>query len=164
MHVQRNYAELLNSLPFHALRHIHDHLRLPPDPFLDDPYGTLARHALLPVDAVVALASSPDPEARSALSTLLGHPVTVCPPCLSRYREEFHPTHPSARARHPDDRRVLHVDRNPRLPTTPAFDRFRILRPGMSLRTYLTRVGTERGRRDIRAWVAEGSVVLEEAA
>ena len=47
----------------------------------------------------------------------------------------------------PDDRRVIRASRNPRLPTTPAFQRFRLLKPGVSIREFLSRGGK---RRDIR--------------
>jgi hypothetical protein len=162
----RDYAAILDDLPFRALRQIHERLQLPPDPFLDDPHEVLTDHGYHPADAVVALASSPLPEAREAMSRILGRPITVCPPCLSRYHEEFHPHATQitpARPRHPDERRILRVSPNARLPTTPAFQRFRLLRVGMTIRSYLSRVGVDRGKRDLREWTAEGSIELEVA-
>jgi hypothetical protein len=47
----------------------------------------------------------------------------------------------------PDDRRVVSVVRNPRLPTTPSFHRFQLFRPGVTIRSLLKRGVT---RRDIR--------------
>jgi hypothetical protein len=56
-----------------------------------------------------------------------------------------------------DGRLVTRLTPNPRLPTTPSWQRFRLLRVGMSVGQFLVRGGT---RRDVREWSREGSLEL----
>jgi hypothetical protein len=74
---------------------------------------------------------------------LVGKPIQVYPQAKGLRLVAPPPT----AALGPDDRRVLRAARNPRLPTTPAFQRFRLLKPGVSIREFLARGGK---RRDIR--------------
>lgn len=86
------------------------------------------------------------------VEALIGRPIVRGPPPITGYV----PGPCEHRERGPDDRRVTHVARNPRLPTTPAFQRFREFRPGVTISSLLRRGVT---RRDIREavsndWVA----------
>lgn len=56
-----------------------------------------------------------------------------------------------------DERRVVRIDRNHRLPTTDSFQRYRHLKVGMTVQQFLTRGGT---RRDLREWSKEGVLEL----
>ncbi|HUD11477.1 MAG TPA: hypothetical protein VMS08_03630 [Candidatus Saccharimonadia bacterium] len=86
---------------------------------------------------------------------MLGRRITICPTCLSR-RFETLVTKPQSL----DDLQLITaVDRNPRLPTTPSFQRYQALRLGMTVAQALRR-GVR--RRDLREWRREGSVKIEE--
>jgi hypothetical protein len=85
---------------------------------------------------------------------LIGRRITRCPPCLRLPAAQGVPSE-----REPDDRRMrVLVAHNPRLPTTPAWHRFRLMRDDMTVRQYLTRGGR---RGDIRLAVARGWIALE---
>lgn len=86
------------------------------------------------------------------VEALIGHPIKRGPPPITGYV----PGPCERREPGPDDRRVTRVARNPRLPTTPAFQRFREFRPGVTISSLLRRGVT---RKDIREavnndWVA----------
>lgn len=154
----RDYALIFDGLPYEALEMIRTRLRLPRNQFLDAPYLTMTEHDFCAADAIVALSGSPLPEARAAVEAIFGRPVTVCPPCLSGAHILPPATTPPAAPR------AVALAPNPRLPTTPSFQRYELLRPpGITVQSYLTRVGVGRGRRDLREWVREGSVVVLEA-
>lgn len=80
---------------------------------------------------------------------LVGQPIKLYPPAKGLRLT----APPSIAALGPDDRRVMRAARNPRLPTTPAFQRFRLLKPGVSIREFLSRGGK---RRDIRYALRHG--------
>lgn len=87
----------------------------------------------------------------AAASALIGRRVpTVCPPAL---REA--PQRRMAADEEDDllDRVIVSVEPNPRLPTTPAWHRYREFRVGRTLRSCLTRGVT---RRDVRGAVRRG--------
>lgn len=87
------------------------------------------------------------------VSSLVGRPVRLCPPAVPPRV----PLPVPSRALGPDDRVVARVDRNPRLPTTPAYQRYRALRPGLTVRQVLTRGAT---RRDLRELVRSGHLEI----
>lgn len=86
------------------------------------------------------------------VEALIGHPITKCP----GFKYKPLPILPRPEPG-PDDRRVKTVVRNPRLPTTPAFQRFQLIRPGVTLASLLRRGLT---RRDIREALREGWMEL----
>jgi hypothetical protein len=103
---------------------------------------------LLRVDIVLVLLRINSPEALGAAEKLTGRPITRCPPSL--------PPWPPAPVRPPQGRRaVSRVGRNPCLPTTPAFQRFRAVRPGLTKEQLRVRGVTAR---DLRLWVRAGHV------
>jgi hypothetical protein len=152
----RDYSVIFDDLSYPALETIRQRLRLSGEQFFDSPYKTLTENLFCAADAIVALAGSPATAARDAIEKIFGRPVTVCPPCLQGTPVTF----PRRPGNDGDNRRILHVAHNTRYITTPAYQRYAMLRPGMTVRAYLTRVGDERGRRDLREWTREGSVRL----
>lgn len=89
---------------------------------------------------------------------LIGHPVVICPPCLSGMHISTASNMPTP-PRSVDETRVIRsISDNPRLPTTPSFNRFEQLKLGMTVQQALTRGVT---RRDIREWEREGSIRVE---
>lgn len=88
------------------------------------------------------------------VEALIGHPITRAP--YSPPRE------PPPRPRPPrlaDDRCVVAVARNPRLPTTPSFQRFQEFKVGVPISSLLRRGVT---RRDIREATRNAWVTFEE--
>lgn len=157
MQSRRDYARLFHTLSPEALATIQAQLRLPPL-FTSAPYTILTARGFCAADAVVVLASRPEAWAAQAIETILGRPITVLAarvaapyaPCLSRLPEA-------------DDRRIQPTTAaNPRLPTTDSYHRFAMLRAGLSIRSYISRVGVERGRRDLREWQRLGEIELSQ--
>jgi hypothetical protein len=100
--------------------------------------------------AVIALLKM---EQREAVETLIGKAIIICPPCLSRMNERL------VKKRTFDEARIIcGLMPNPRHPATDAYQRYTELRLGMTIAQALRR-GVS--RRDIREWVAEGSVKLK---
>lgn len=76
------------------------------------------------------------------VEALLGHPITRCP------GYKYRPLPVLPRDESPDARRVRSVvPDNPRLPSTPSYQRFALIRPGQTVGSLLRRGLT---RRDIR--------------
>jgi hypothetical protein len=92
-------------------------------------------------------------EQRGAVETLIGKPIVICPPCLSRMNERL------TRKRTFDEARIISsMVPNPRHPATDAYQRFAELRLGMTIAQALRR-GVS--RRDVREWLAEGSITIK---
>lgn len=128
------------------LRFVH---RIPEDVSL---YEGLHARGWGQADLVMWLLSDNTPYSREAVSLLAN--VTVLPPAVPPY-----PPHPyPAVVRRGDDRLVLRVGRNPRLPTTPAFQRFRAIRRGLSVSQLVARGVT---RKDLRELIRAGAVTIE---
>ena len=90
----------------------------------------------------------------SDAALLVGHSVPViCPPCLLKLRA------PIVAARTPDEERIVtwKTSANPRI-VSNMLARFNTVKPGMSVQQLLNRGVT---RRDIREWIAEGSIKVE---
>lgn len=85
----------------------------------------------------------------AACEKLVGRPITHCAP-----QPVPQPLLALPRTPRPI---VVKVARNPRLPTTDAWHRFNLVRPGLSV-DQLMRRGVR--RRDLREWSREGSVEL----
>jgi hypothetical protein len=100
--------------------------------------------------AVMALLRA---EQRGAVETLVGKPILVCPPCLSRRFEVL-----TKRRTFDEARIVVGLAPNTRHPAMEAYGRYAKLRLGMTVAQALRR-GVS--RRDIREWVKEGSVKLK---
>ena len=129
-------------------------------------YDVLEASGRSQADVVLALIRDESQASLRAAETLMGCPIKRCPTGLRNAPPEKslyaraqwalgllgpEPTPPS------DLRRVVMLARNPRLPTTPSFQRFRLLKIGMTVAQFLSRGGS---RRDVREWTREGSVVL----
>ena len=118
----------------------------------------LQARGVFQADLVMVLLSAGTPAARSAAEVLVGRPVTVGRPALSgpSVLEELEGL---AAPPGPDDRVIVAVVRNPRLPTTPSFQRFRQFRVGRTVSQLLARGVT---RRDLREALQHGWVTLGE--
>jgi hypothetical protein len=84
----------------------------------------------------------------SAAEELVGKPITRCPAWVPQW-----PPLPVASRR--SEPRVVRVGRNPCLPTTDAFQRYKVVRVGMTKKQLLAR---GLSHRDIRIWVNGGHV------
>lgn len=93
-------------------------------------------------DLVLALLRVNTPQSLAAAEGIVGRPVTRCPPSIPPW-----PPKPVAKA--PRAPTVRKVARNPCLPTTPAFQRYREVRVGMTRDQLLARGITHR---DLRKW------------
>lgn len=87
------------------------------------------------------------------VEALIGHPILRLP---------ARPVKPWPQAVRrppgPDDRRIISVARNPRLPTTPSFQRYKLFRPGSTLGGAVKRGVT---RKDIREAIKNQWIQLE---
>lgn len=113
----------------------------------DDDLSPQLRH-LLTVDLVLALLRGgylPEAEA------LAGVPIQYGRPAIARPLPVEEPT------KGPDDRIIRSVAPNPRLPTTPAFQRYKAFRPGRTIAQCLSRGVT---RRDLREALRAGWVLI----
>jgi hypothetical protein len=100
--------------------------------------------------AVIALLRA---EQREAVEVLLGKPIVICPPCLSRMHEKI------GKKRTYDEARIIaSVKPNPRHPASDAYQRYGELKAGMTVAQALRR-GVS--RRDIREWIAEGAITIK---
>lgn len=154
-----DYTVIFSTLPCIALEILSARLRLPLPELREAPYEVLTDAGYCAASAVVALAPSPLPEAREAIERIMGRPILVLPPMPRA--APYAPTR--TRLLDKDDRVLAIVKPNPRLPTTPSFWRYSTLKPGMSVRTYIARVGDVGwARRDLREWTREGSIQLSE--
>lgn len=88
------------------------------------------------------------------VEALIGHPIVRLPARQTRPWPEAPRRLPT-----PDDRRIVSVGRNPRLPTTPSFQRFKLFRPGVTLGSAVRRGAT---RKDIREALRSGWIRVEE--
>lgn len=90
-------------------------------------------------------------EARALVESLVGRRITVA--AMRRVEPP-----PQRAEREPDDRRVLRVIRNTRLPATRAYSRMSLARAGMTVRQLLSRGVT---RRDLRIARRRGELEME---
>lgn len=144
--MQPRYARAILALPHTAVQILQKHYGL-------SNKGSLFRRLRdAGLDHASVVLTLLEHKAFDAVEVLLGQPITICPPCLQRMTPNVEPI---------DERRIIYVAPNPRLPTTPSFHRYRILRPGMTVEQALVRGIT---RRDIREWTQEGSIVVQSVA
>lgn len=132
-------------------------------------YDVLEEFGRSQADVALALLRAGTPEALAGAEALIGRPVKRCPPSLigacpelSIYAQAqwvLSLLGPETGA-NSDGRRVTRLIQNPRLPTTPSWGRFRLLKIGMTVGQFLVRGGT---RKDVRLWVREGSIELSSA-
>jgi hypothetical protein len=116
----------------------------------------LAEAGVGQADVVLALLRSDQEDFRHCAEALVGRPIYRAP----RTALPAAPPPRGDSARTGDERRVTRVvGHNPRLPSTPAWHRHRIFRPGMTVRQFLTRGGR---RGDVRLAVRRGWVELED--
>lgn len=151
------YQPAINQLHLSARTVLVEHFHLPHTPLPNRLWGVLHQKGLTQADVVMALLSAAkvphiqDHPFRQDIELLIGKPVTVCPP---QPHHTPYPTNPR-RERGPDDLVVTRVVRNPRLPTTDSFQRFKQFRPGVSVQKLLTRGVTRKDLREARqhGWV-----------
>lgn len=158
------YRTTIESLPAESREVVIRTLGLPSyRPYL---YDMLLAADWSQADVVLALVREGSPASLRGAEALVGRPIEVCPPGLLQAAPDL-----SLYARAQwclgllgpevgaelDRRRVTRIVPNPRLPTTPSWGRFRILKVGMSVGQFLVRGGR---RRDVREWVREGAVEL----
>lgn len=147
------YREKISAMCDEAVEAVSEGLRLPADG--ETLYDALERQGCSQADVALVLLRDGRPQCRAALAVLVGREVQVVPPPEVWPRP--YPRLPGETG--PDARRVLRVERNPRLPTTGAFQRYKNIRVGLTVAQLLARGVT---RRDIREVVAAGVVELEE--
>jgi hypothetical protein len=100
-------------------------------------------------DLVLALLRTPHPRLIAAAEALVGHPIVHLPPQPSPpLPRPVDVVHIDTGA---DARRVLRKAPNPRLPTTPSFQRYRLVRVGLTVGQLIRRGVT---RKDIREFIA----------
>jgi hypothetical protein len=119
----------------------------------------LYQRGLGQADLVLCLLRTDHFMAREFVAMLIGHPITICTPCLLHYR-----TNGGAPSiRHPTsalDRRIIFVcPMNPRQPKTEAHLRWQDFKPGRTPRQVMTRGST---KRDVRRALRMGWIRLEE--
>ena len=123
-----------------------------------DPVNLLSHQGLGQADVVLALLRGQDPLLHRAAEALVGRPIYKLPPQTVREL----PKTPAPPEVPPADRRViLEVAPNPRLPTTPAFQRYRLFRRGSTVAQVLMRGVT---RKDLREATRGGWIRLSELA
>lgn len=148
------YRLTIAALPYDVRAHLRSRFTLPGDASL---YSGLHAAGLGQADVVMELLRLGTPAAHEGIALLVGRPVTVLPPAVPpRIPLPVRP-----RAKEPDDRVVLSVGRNPRLPTTPSFQRYRLIQAGLSVAQLLKRGVT---RRDLRELTSGGHIQLEALA
>lgn len=122
----------------------------------DDLYEELVQIGASQADIVLAILHTEPPNMVTGIQSLVTGNYSVLPPTMQLTPLPYpKPVSPSG----PDARRVLMVAPNPKLPTTDAHQRFRLLRPGLSVAQLLRRGVT---RRDIREWSRDSLIVFEE--
>ena len=147
--MQPRYMENVLRLPVSSIRTLERVFQLPRKGSL---FFRLRDAGVDHAKAVLALLYSEDV---TGAEVLLGHSITVCPPCLRRMYER------TIYIKSIDEARVITViARNPRLPTTPSFFRYASLKSGMTVAAALSR-GVS--RRDIREWAKEGSIQITDS-
>lgn len=110
--------------------------------------GVYEEKGLGQADLVLALLRGDTPSLHAAAEELVGKAIQQLPPQPSRPLPA-----PVAKPEEPpaDRRRVTRVGPNPRLPTTPSFQRFRLIKVGLTVGQLVRRGVT---RRDIREALA----------
>jgi hypothetical protein len=141
------HAAALSGLEIDALIYLKDYFKLRWDA-PGDIAPALTERGLMQADVVLALLRG---EYLDEVAALVGHPVERLPP-----REALPlPKTESSEVPKEDLRTITAVARNPRLPTTDSFQRFKHFKIGRSLHACLTRGVT---RKDIREALAHGWV------
>lgn len=107
-------------------------------------------------DVVLALLRLNSLESLRLAEVMVGRRIRRCPPCLRVLPPPKQDRGDSTRPK--DERRILTVVENPRLPGSPAHARFTLLRPGRTVEQCLARGMT---RRDFRMALDYGWVQLE---
>ena len=158
------YRTAIDAIPAGCRKALMESLGVPA--YVGHIYDVLEAAGLNQADVVLALMRLETPESLWSAEAILGKPIARCPPGL---RDACPEKSLWAQAQwvlsmlgvdgesELDARRVLWAAPNPRLPSTPSFQRFRLIKIGSTVGAFLRRGGT---RRDIREWTREGSVVL----
>lgn len=159
--VMPHHARLVNAMPPDVIDYLLWYFRARPGPGFSEhgwlPSVSLAEVDVGQADVVLALIRAPMglPHFMQCAEGLMGRAIRHCPPCLRL---------PYAQMEFPDPegeeaRRLTFVARNPRLPTTDAFYRYRVMKTGMTVQQCLVR-GAK--KRDIRLALRKGWIRLEE--
>lgn len=140
------YRDIICALPPRVALLLTRQLQLP-RAFGGRLYRVLEEGGYCQADIALALLHSRE---YAACEALVGRPIVHLP-----YSRPPEPRRPLPRRQ--EALTVVAVARNPRLPTTDAFQRFRAIKVGLSVEQLLVRgVRT----RDLREWTREGSVKL----
>lgn len=134
--------------------HVLWYFKIPP--VRDHLADVLGWYGLWQADLVLCLLRSPTREARRLVGTLIGHPITVCPPCLSGSRRRL-----PVKLFVDGERRVTWVGKNLFAETSDMYRRFGMLRPGMLESEFKARGGR---RKDLRVALRRGLIKMEKAA
>jgi len=142
------YRLAVLSMPVRAQLYLRDTFQLDRTLSL---YSALRARGLSQADVVFSLLRHNAPWAVKAVETLIGRPITILPPAVPPRT----PKPATIPPRVGDRRIIVKVERNPRLPTTDSFQRYRELRPGRTLEQCLRRGVT---RKDLREAMRSGWV------
>jgi hypothetical protein len=153
--MQARHAGVVNALPQEAVDYLCWYFGCP---LGDEPDGpvlswALARVGASQADVVLALLRRGEPLYRQAAERLVGRPIRYCPPCLRPAAPPVQGDDTTA-----DARRITFVSKNPRMPTTGAFYRYKIFREGQTIGSFIRRGGT---RRDVRQAIGNGWIRVQ---
>lgn len=149
------YKKAVSQMPWAVQLMLRHHFSLPIDQH--KPLFPLLEQAnLTQADVVLVLLRDGRPEMVEQVTVLTGVEVQHCPPWMPPDR----PAPVSGPAREGDRRRFTHVGANPRLPTTPAFQRYKHFKVGRTVADFLRRGGT---RKDLREALRAGWVEMEDS-
>lgn len=121
----------------------------------------LYQRGLGQADLVLALLRIEHPRSRHYIGLLIGHPITIAPPCLLRYNLHVNTARPSTtRPSRVDNAKITYVqDTNPRQPGTESHLRWPWFQVGRTVAQLRVR-GVK--RRDIAKAIDFGWIKIEE--
>jgi hypothetical protein len=156
------YRRVVQALPIPVQRAAARELGLPW--YAGALYEQLDAAGFYQADLVLALLRANTPEALAGAEALVGHPIRRLPPgarALPRrgglHEGIDHVLDIIGRVPSADLRRFIWLNENVQLPTTDSFQRFRMLKVGMTVGSYVARGGW---RRDVREWEQAGKIRL----
>lgn len=151
------HARMLNAMPAQVVEYVDWYFDCEAEEDSSLPSERVAAVGADQADVVLALLVRADePAFRAAAEAMVGRRILRCPPCLRGLAPP--PERLNRDAEDRDLRKITWVARNERLPTTGAWYRFRIFRPGMTISSFLCRGGR---RRDVSHAIRRGLIRVE---
>ncbi len=149
-----HYRRTLSRVSPDLRRNILAYFALPP--VVDPLDAVLGQRGYGQADLVLALLRVNSQEARRITERIIGHRITICPPCLQHARR---PVPRASLSVNEHDHVVVKITENPFQGGRRA--RFARLRAGMTYAQYVARGGV---RRDLRVAVELGAIKIRSAA